>query len=101
MISADIPLNKLSNETFKSFLNTYTGFEIPDQTTLRKYYVSKLYWDNIELLQKKSAGQKLWVSLDETTDVEKRFIACFVFGIMGVAEEREKLSGECGIARQG
>ena len=40
-------------------------------------------------LRKLAAGQKIWVSLDETTDVEQRYIVCLVFGIMGIEEERE------------
>ena len=35
-------------------------------------------------------GQKLWVSIDESTDVEQRCVACFVFGILGVEGERIK-----------
>lgn len=90
LIAADIPLNKLSNEEFKEFLKKYTGKEIPDQTTLRKYYVSDLYKNIITRLQTMAAGKKLWVSLDETTDVDQRYVACFVFGIMGDKTERDK-----------
>ena len=43
MISENNPLNKLSNVIFRvSFLETYTGNSIPDQTTLRKYYVKNV-----------------------------------------------------------
>lgn len=75
---------------FKDFLHRYTHRNIPNQTTLRKYYVSEVYEAKVKSLREKAAGMKLWVSIDETTDVEQRFIACFVFGILGVEEERSK-----------
>ena len=88
-LSADIPLNKLSNPKFKKYLCKYTGKNIPDQSTLRKYYVQEAYQSKLSSLRKLAAGQKIWVSLDETTDVEQRYIVCLVFGIMGIEEERE------------
>ncbi|KAJ4436185.1 hypothetical protein ANN_18815 [Periplaneta americana] len=42
-IPADIPFNKLANTAFREFLQKYTRREIPHQTTLRKYYVEKIY----------------------------------------------------------
>ena len=36
-------------------------------------------------LRSKETGKKIWVSLDETTDVEQRYVVAFVFGIL---EER-------------
>jgi hypothetical protein len=36
LLAADIPFNKLKNETFKNFLVKYTNEAIPDASTLRK-----------------------------------------------------------------
>ena len=33
-------------------------------------------------LRSKATGKKIWVSLDETTDVEQRYVVAFVFGIL-------------------
>ena len=52
--------------------------------------VEKLHLSKIKMLQEKDAGQKIWVSVDETTDIEQRFVACFIFRIMGASKEREK-----------
>ena len=41
-------------------------------------------------MRRKAHGLKIWVSLDETTDVEGRYVACFVLGILGIEEERSK-----------
>ena len=90
MLSADIPLNKLGNIAFKNFLSTYIGRSIPDQTTLRKYYVSSLCNETITILRNKVAGRKIWVSLDETTDIEQRYIICFIFGVLGDEAEIDK-----------
>ena len=78
-----MPLNKLTNVKLKSFLEELRGQSILDQTTLRKTYVHELYTDTIQILQKKATGAKLWVSIDETTDVEQRYVACYVFGVLG------------------
>lgn len=45
----------------------------------------------MERLRRKVNGQKLWVFLDETTDVEQRIVFNFVFGILGVVDERDKV----------
>lgn len=89
-LAANIPFNKLSNVVFKQFLNNYTGMAVPDQSTIRKYYVQRVYDDKMEELRKKAEGQKIWVSLDETTDIDQRHVVCFAFGLLGVDGERCK-----------
>ena len=37
LIGADIPLCKLDNKRFRSFLEQYTDWHVPDRATLRKY----------------------------------------------------------------
>ncbi|KAG7175948.1 CGG triplet repeat-binding protein 1-like 13 [Homarus americanus] len=66
-VSADIPLHKLNNKCLKSFLEQYTGKKVPDESTLRKNYVSQLFKDTMEIIRRKACGKKIWVSLDETT----------------------------------
>ena len=58
LVSADIPLNKLNNETFRDFLEKYTGKCIPDQSTLRKYHVPHIYDASVKKLQTKVADNK-------------------------------------------
>jgi hypothetical protein len=43
LLSANIPLYKLKNTHFKSFLEKYMQIDIPDESTLRKYYVNDCY----------------------------------------------------------
>lgn len=46
MISSNIPLNKLSNNEFKSLLEKYTNENISNETTLRKSHVDEIYSKN-------------------------------------------------------
>ena len=39
MVSCNIPLKKLNNESFIQFLKKYTSHPIPDESTLRKGYL--------------------------------------------------------------
>ena len=45
LVSANIPLAKINNATFRQFLQQYTGQNIPDQFTLRKGYLQGCYED--------------------------------------------------------
>ena len=52
-ISANIPLHKLNNPKLKSFLNEYLKKKIPDESTLRKNYVQKIYSKKVSEIKKK------------------------------------------------
>lgn len=84
---ADIPLNKLQNDTFRNFLKKYTIEKIPEQTVLRRHYVPEIYQRVLNKIRAKVGNNYIWVSLDESTDVEQRAVANFIIGILGVEEE--------------
>ena len=48
--------------------------------------MQRVYDDKMKKLRKKAKGQKIWVSLDKSTCIERRHGVCFVFGAMGVKE---------------
>jgi len=79
-VAANIPLNKLSNPILRQFLGTYIKNPIPDQTTLRKFYVDDIYNETMENIRSKLSSKRIWVSIDETTDVEGRYIANVIVG---------------------
>lgn len=79
MLLSNIPLNKLSNE-FKSFLEKYTNESIPSETTLRKGYVDDIYQETLLKIRNYVDKKKIWISVDETTDVTGRFVANVVIG---------------------
>lgn len=86
-LEADIPLKKLRLPAVQQFLEKHTKCS-PSETTIRKNYVPAKYTECIEKMRAKAKGKHIWVSLDETTDVEQRLIANFVFGILDDESER-------------
>lgn len=62
LMSSNIPLHKISNKHFRSFLEKYTGKEIPTVTTLRKTYVNDCYDDTMKIIRNYVTGKKIWVS---------------------------------------
>ena len=50
-----------------------------------------LYDDCMAKLRAKAKDKYIWVSLDETQDVEKRHVANFIFGIL----DNEQEVGKC------
>jgi len=81
-MAANIPLNKLSNSKFQEFLEKYTVKNIPFESTLRKGYIDDVYNKTIENIKTEIGENKIWVSIDETCDVEGRFIANVVVGVL-------------------
>jgi len=69
MVSADIPFNKLNNQCFRK-LEKYTKQTIPNEPTLRKNYLSDTYDQTITNIRNSISNQKVWISIDETTDVK-------------------------------
>lgn len=72
LLSANIPLNKVNNKDFRLFMGKYTNREIPDESTLRKSDVNDIYVETINKIRSNIGGQKIWVLMDETTDVQGR-----------------------------
>jgi len=60
----------------------YTGHNVLDQITLRKGNVDYCYQKIITEIRQKVAGKKIWVSIDEMTDAEGRFIASVIIGTL-------------------
>lgn len=80
MIAADIPLWKLQNHEFKTFLEKYTQNIIPDESTFRKNYVQKVYEKTMASIREAIGDHSIWISIDETTDVTGRFVANVIVG---------------------
>lgn len=89
-LEANIPLYRVNHPSIIEFIKKYTNRDAPDESTLRRNYLPNLYDEAIEKLRAKAAGKHIWVSLDETTDVEQRMVANFVFGILDDESERGK-----------
>lgn len=80
MIKADIPLAKLDNPHFKEFLEKNIGKSMPDRSTLRKNYVSTIYEETLLKIRDLIQNGPIWVSIDESTDVEGRYVGNVIVG---------------------
>lgn len=89
-LNANIPLYKLRNDHVANFLEKYTNNPVPSESLLRSKYVPLIYDECIDKMKKIAAGKYLWVSVDETTDCEQRYIVNFIFGILDEEKERGK-----------
>lgn len=89
-VAADIPLSKLRNKSVVAFLEKYTEFKIPSETTLRTNHVKKLYNATIENIRVRVTQKFVWVSIDETTDVAGRYIANVIIGILDDNDPQEQ-----------
>lgn len=72
-IRSGIPLHKINEPHMKSFLETFTNFSIPDESTLRKNYVKPLYDDTIAKIQSEVESHPVAFIVDESTDFLNRF----------------------------
>jgi len=79
-----IALNKLSNESFSNFLEMYTGKDVPTEATLRLGSINEIFEETIDKIKFELSGKKIWVSTDETTDIEGRFVANVIGGTLQI-----------------
>lgn len=79
MLAANIPLNKLANPQFKSFLAKYTEQNISVESTFWIVYIDECYTENMNEIKNLINGKKVWISMDETTDIEGISIQLLVF----------------------
>lgn len=93
-IEANIPLNKASHPSVVNFLEKYTKKTAPSVDTLRRKYVPVLYDDTMKKLREKANNKHIWVSIDESTDAEQRFVVNFIFGILD-GDENSSERGKC------
>lgn len=90
LLSADIPLAKLNNDVFKQFLEKYTGKIVPAVSTLRTNCVKDLYDSAIRKIKEAVRGQFVWISIDETTDIQGRYVANVIIGVLSADEDLSK-----------
>ncbi|XP_017472303.1 PREDICTED: uncharacterized protein LOC108363449 [Rhagoletis zephyria] len=86
-ISADIPLSKLSNPQLSTFLRTYTNEHIPQESTELKTYIDQIYIRLLNEMKNTLKHHFLWVSIDETTDIQGRYVANVIVGILHENED--------------
>ncbi|KAE9522223.1 hypothetical protein AGLY_017381 [Aphis glycines] len=81
-LKSNIPLEKLGNPHLRLFLEKYINKDIPSVSTLRKTYVNDCYEDTMNEIRNQILNKKIWVSIDETTDTEGRYVANVIIGTL-------------------
>lgn len=95
MLSANIPFNKLKNKLFCNFLEKHIAKKIPDESTLRKNYVDQCFNETIDSIRKYIENKKIWVSIDETSDVEGRYVANVIVGTLEISKPGKSFLLNC------
>lgn len=81
LIGANIPLFKINNLSFKSFLEENIRRKIPCYDTLRRNV--KHIYNEVMLKAKLEIGNNfVWISIDETTDMVGRYVANLLVGVL-------------------
>ncbi|KAF0696866.1 DUF659 domain-containing protein, partial [Aphis craccivora] len=80
MIANDIPLWELKNAEFNNFFKKYIKLKLFDESTVRKIYVPLCYEDVLHKIRKKIGNSPIWVSIDETIDVQGRYVTNVIIG---------------------
>lgn len=84
LILCNIPWSRVNQPAFRTFLLRYICCnctnvkEIPDESLLRKVYLDKVLKKKIASIHEEIGNQKLWISLDETTDYLGRYVVHFL-----------------------
>lgn len=89
-LEVNIPLHRVGHPTFKKFIETHTMYAAPSVTKLREKCVPKVYENCINKMKSIADDKFIWVAIDETTDCEERYVANFVFGLLGEEDEITK-----------
>lgn len=90
-VEANIPFHKLNYPKFNQLLKQCNKFNIPDESTLRKNYLPKLYNDKMNEIKKIVDNKKIWVSVDETSDTKLRCIANVLVGVLDDETQKSHL----------
>lgn len=89
-IQSNIPLYTIRHPSMVNFLETHTKYGVPSETTLRNKCLPKIYEECMTKMKDIAKNNYLWVSMDETTDSEERYVVNFIFGVLGVERERDR-----------
>jgi hypothetical protein len=85
-VESGIPLAKVSHPAVRSFLEKHTKQDVPDESTLRKTYLPKVYNEHILRIREAIGDSPVWVQVDETTDSVGRYVGNVLVGAMDSAK---------------
>lgn len=79
-MAANIPLNKLTNPHLKDFLQKHSKFNTPDESTIRKNVIEKVFTSTTDKIKKDIGDNYVYIIVNETTDACGRYIANLMIG---------------------
>lgn len=88
LVASGIPLWTLTKSPFKNFLKKYTNKHIPDESTLRKNYMSSCYNSIITKIKEKIGQNYVYLIVDETTDPRGLYVANLLVGVLSDINQR-------------
>lgn len=91
LVASDIPLNKLEDSAFRSFLEKWTKQDIPHRSTLSKGYIEPLYQSTLEKIRIVVGDDDIFLVVDETTDLCNRFVANVLVGVLNGSPSKPML----------
>lgn len=84
LILCNIPWTQIDNPAFRFFFEKYVCCtcanrpKLPSASLLRKVYLDKLFQNKITTIHNEIFEEKIWISLDETTDFLGRYVVHFL-----------------------
>ena len=81
-VSNDIAITKLNNDNFRLFFKKHFKVILPEESTLRKNYLPKIYEKMLNEIRSNLLNEKIWVSIDETTNASGKAIGNVVVGAL-------------------
>ncbi|XP_068082555.1 uncharacterized protein [Anabrus simplex] len=85
-LSANIPLYKVEHAEVRALFKDFAGRELPHESTLRKNYVSSEYEKVLHAIRDDIGSHPIWLSIDETTDCCRRYMANVIVGKLSPSE---------------
>lgn len=82
LVSANIPVFKVENEKFKSFMEKWTGQVLPSESSIRKSYLPIEYENTVKTVRDKIADNDYYIQIDEATDANGRSIFAVLIGLL-------------------
>lgn len=56
----------------KNFLEKYAKRTVPSETVIRRSYLQSTYEETIQSIRSQIGDNPIWISIDESTDIEGR-----------------------------
>lgn len=78
LVRTGIPIWKASYSEFREFFKKWTSQKVPDESTLRKLYMPREYQASIKSMRQAIGDNFIWISIDESQDVESRYDSSFL-----------------------